>query len=248
MSQTTNDAYSRTADRPQFPKTKAVTTPRARLLFPHVVEVDYGTDDYPCKEGRFATSFLLTEADAAAFRAKLEPLYEHVTRCAEAEFNTLKPAQRKKLGDYSIVELGEDDFDRDGNPTGLVSFRCKTGAFYEQRDGSRKQRVIPMFDGMAQRVTLGEDPGNGTEARLSVTPGYYFVNATGQAGLTLYLNAVQILKLVKRGERDAGDYGFEACDDPDEVFSATTDAGEAGTEAPLAEPEEKAETTNAGDF
>ena len=72
------------------------------------------------------------------------------------------------------------------------------------------QRKVPLFDSMQQPVKLSDEPGNGSVIRVAFCCAPYFVEGQGMGGLSLYLNAVQIIRLNTSGERSASDYGFGA--------------------------------------
>lgn len=63
---------------------------------------------------------------------------------------------------------------------------------------------------MQQPVKLSDEPGNGSVIRVAFCCAPYFVEGQGMGGLSLYLNAVQIIRLNTSGERSASDYGFGA--------------------------------------
>ena len=204
-------------------KKKSYTTPKGELLFTNIVNVDYGTEQYPCHEGRFRTTLCMSPEEAQKLIDKLGTEIDKAKEFAEGKFEDLKPATKKKLGAMRFNLPGDEEYDRDGNATGRIKFNFRTGAFYENRNGEKMQRKIAVFDTMAQPVHLKNDPGNGTVAKISFTCSPYFVEGTGVGGLTLWLNAVQILKLVEQGERTAESYGFEAEEDEaDEVFGSET--------------------------
>ena len=124
---------------------------------------------------------------------------------AEEKFDGLKPQTKKKFGSVNFNEVGPEEYDREGNPTGRRLFRFKTGAFYENRQGVKVQRKVPLFDSMQQPVKLSDEPGNGSVIRVA-----FCCEGQGMGGLSLYLNAVQIIRLNTSGERSASDYGFGA--------------------------------------
>ena len=182
--------------------------------------MDYGTDQYPDEKGSFNVTLAL-DADAAA---KLDSLIAHEVDTARAEaeekFDGLKPQTKKKFGSVNFNEVGPEEYDREGNPTGrrliglkrgeLDEERFKTGAFYENRQGVKVQRKVPLFDSMQQPVKLSDEPGNGSVIRVAFCCAPYFVEGQGMGGLSLYLNAVQLIRLNTSGERSASDYGFGA--------------------------------------
>lgn len=198
------------ATTPEKKKRTTYTTPKGEALFAHLVNVDYGTEQYPDEKGSFNLTLAL-DADAAT---KLDELIAHEADAARAEaeekFDGLKPQTKKKFGEVKFNEAGPEEYDREGNPTGRRLFRFKTGAFYENRQGVRVQRKVPLFDAMQQPVKLDEEPGNGSLVRVAFCCAPYFVEGQGMGGLSLYLNAVQIIRLNRSGERSASDYGFGA--------------------------------------
>lgn len=186
-------------------------TPKGELLFAHIVEPDYGTRDYPDEEGSFTLTLRLDGGDSEALLAKLHDDIEEAREQTKEGFAGLSVATRKKLGKPEFVLPGTTEYDRETEePTGCTLFRFKTKAFYTNRAGEKRARHVPVFDSMARPVTLAEEPGNGSLARVSFTAVPYFVEGQGKGGLTLYLNAVQILKLNAAGARSAADYGFAA--------------------------------------
>jgi hypothetical protein len=99
---------------------------------------------------------------------------------------------------------------------------------------------------MNQKVTLKEEPGNGSIAKVSFVAAPYFVDGQAMGGLSLYLNAVQIIKLNKAGERSAEDYGFAEEEDgfiggnaktADDDAEDLTPAASSGSEANYEEPD-----------
>ena len=158
------------ATTPEKKKRTTYATPKGESLFAHLVNVDYGTEQYPDEKGSFNVTLAL-DADAAA---KLDDLIAHEVDAARAEaeekFDGLKPQTKKKFGEVKFNEVGPEEYDREGNPTGRRLFRFKTGAFYENRQGVKVQRKVPLFDSMQQPVKLPDEPGNGSASPSAVRP------------------------------------------------------------------------------
>ena len=132
----------------------------------------------------------------------------------DKEFASLSVATRKSLKHPTFVMPGTEEYDRETEePTGYILFRFKTKAKYTNKQGKVMDRKVAVFDSMLSPVSLSAEPGWGSIMRVSFTARPYFVNGTGKAGLTFYLNAVQILKLNASGERSGTDYGFASEDD-----------------------------------
>lgn len=201
------------------PKRNRYTSPKGEALFASVVNVDYGTEQYPNPKGGYKLTLALESAAADKLRGMLAEEIDMARNIAEDKFQELKPATRKKLGSMTFNELGVEEYDKDDQPTGRILFRFKTSAFYEKRDGTKMQRKVPLFDSMMQPVLLKEEPGNGSLVRVAFTCAPYFVEGQGAGGLSLYLDAVQIIKLNLFGGRSASDYGFGE-EDVDGGFNA----------------------------
>ena len=194
----------------QDKKRTRYTSPKGDALFGHIVEVDYGTEKYPDPKGSYNITLALDPDEAAALDAMLADEVEAARAHTEEKFDALKPQAKKKFGTPTFNEPGPEEYDKEGVPTGRRLYRFKTSAFYEKRDGSTVQRRVPLFDSMQQPVKLTEEPGYGSTIRVAFTTAPYFVDGQGMGGLSLYLDAIQIIRLLKAGERAASDYGFGA--------------------------------------
>lgn len=225
------------------PKRTRYTSPKGEALFASVVNVDYGTEQYPNPKGGYKLTLALESAAADKLRGMLAEEIDMARNIAEDKFRELKPATRKKLGNMTFNELGVEEYDKDDQPTGRILFRFKTSAFYEKRDGTKMQRKVPLFDSMMQPVLLKEEPGNGSLVRVAFTCAPYFVEGQGAGGLSLYLDAVQIIKLNLFGGRSASDYGFGE-EDVDGGFNA---ADVKDDEAAQATPPEDSADDDDGD-
>ena len=137
---------------------------------------------------------LVLEGDAAAaLRAEIDAFW---AENKPAKFNK----DAKSLGYYDhTAPTGE--VDEDGKKiyasTGKTAFRFKTGTMY--KDG--KQKVVQIYNSKGNKVVLGETQiGNGSIGRIKGAMGIY-INAnpkTGvaiDAGVTLYLDSIMLLKL-----------------------------------------------------
>jgi hypothetical protein len=130
-----------------------------------------------------------------------------------------KPAKFKKDAKSTGVyphKVKTNETDEDGKPiyeeTGKVSLRFQTDTTYPSGDA----KVVKTYNAKGKEVSLGETKvGNGSIGRIAGAMGIYTntspKGAILDAGVTLYLNAIQISKL----EEFASDAGFEADDDED---------------------------------
>ena len=204
-------------------KRKSHTTPKGEALFVHLVAPDYGTKEFPDEDGSFTISLRLDEAEADKLKRLIAEEIEEGKENMQKAFNELTVANRKKLKMPTWVEPGTVEYDRETEePTGNILFRFKTKAIYkDSKTGQTRQRKVPVFDSMQAPVKMKDEPGFGSLVRVCFTATPYFVSGTGKAGVSFYLNAVQILKLNAAGERSASDYGFAAEEDEDGFMAAS---------------------------
>lgn len=123
------------------------------------------------------------------------------------------PGKRKqKLEALVLNPPYEQEYDENGEETGWVLVNLKTSATYTNKDGEEIQRTIPMCD--AHRVAIDATAtkiGNGSTLCVKGTVGHNYVAAQNKAYVTLYINAVQLIKLV---EYEANSFdGFEEEED-----------------------------------
>jgi hypothetical protein len=199
-------------------KKPSFTTPVGEALYPRLNEPDTKFKDH----GEYSVKLILKEEDAQKLIEKLRPLHEEAIKEAEKEFKKLKPAQKKKLKQVSVNDFYEAEYDEEENETGRFIFNFKTAASgISKKTGKKWERKVPVFDSKRKAVNLSKvQIWSGTTMRIAFDVGPYFVNATGMAGITLYLNAVQIIELVNGGQRSAASYGFEEEEDGFDVAEA----------------------------
>jgi len=95
----------------------------------------------------------------------------------------------------------KEEYDKEGNPTGYWLVNFWTGTTW--KDG--KSKSIGIYNAAGKPASLGDKKvGNGSIGRIKGSMGIY--NRAEGAGVTLYLNAIQIVKL----EEYSQDGGFAA--------------------------------------
>lgn len=197
-------------------KAKTYTTAKSKTAFSHIIEPDFGTKEYPNPDGSFNITLRMSEDEIEAFREMIADEITAAEALAEEGFNKLKPASRKKLGQMSFNLIGVEEYDRETEePTGYHLVRFKTSATYKNKQGTLTQRKVPLFNSKGQPVKITDDLGYGSVVKVAFTASPYFVDGQGMGGLSLYLNAVQILCKESFGGRNAEAYGFGAEEDGD---------------------------------
>ena len=170
-------------------KLPRITTPRGVAVYPWLSKADTQFDT----DGVFKTSLRL-DPNGDAVTSLLNGIM-NVAKEHKAELK-LTPA---KLKVYHMPF--ENEVDDDGDETGMVILKFKTKATLP--DGKAKN--LTMFDGGGEKFTGGSVWG-GSEIKVNFSPAGY--QKGKNVGVCLYLNAVQVLKLVTGGGGDATDYGF----------------------------------------
>ena len=197
------------ADKKKF---QSYVTPRGVAVYPKL-----NTPDTKFSEQGMYTVKLAFDPDsdpkAAAFLAQLEELHEAGVEAMKEE-NRLTDAKIKatKVDIYPVVT---DELDADtSEPTGrkLVNFKS-----YATKKGDDGKTMVPkdpprLFDSKGKPITKESRPNIGSGSVLivefSVAP-YYTAK---KLGVSLYIAAVQLIKLV---EWTGGAGNFEAQDDED---------------------------------
>lgn len=189
-------------------------TPRGVFRFPALSKPDYGTTEHPKPDGEYKVDLVLTEAEAAPLLAKLTPFHEEAIEAAKEAFAQLKVDQRKKLKDVTVNELFRVEYDQETEePTGNLIFKFKmkaSGTSKKHGKTSTWNRKPTLFDATGKPLK-GKLPDiwGGTVGVIAFEARPYFIAGTAAAGLTLKLEAAQIIELRSGGERAASDYGFE---------------------------------------
>lgn len=137
---------------------------------------------------------LVLEGDAAtALKAEIDAFW--------AENKPAKFSKGPKSTGYYPHTEATGEVDEDGKkiyaPTGKTLFRFKTGTTYT--DG--KQKLVQVYNSKGNKVVLGDTQiGNGSVGRIKGAMGIY-INANPKtqqvidAGVTLYLDSIMLLKL-----------------------------------------------------
>lgn len=191
-------------------------------------------------EGKENMSGRLQYVASIAFDPK-DPKWKALMEDVDAFWSANRPKKVKepKSNGFYTEMRKTDETDEDGEaikePTGRMLLAFKTSTKWP--DG--KPTIVKTYNSKAREVQLGDTKiGNGSIGAISGSFDIY-TNTTKQgtvvdAGVTFYLNAIKISKLVEF----ADDAGFDADeDDGDEGWTGDEGwEGEGDTEAPSAGP------------
>lgn len=210
-------------------KNPKVLTPRGTFQWPKLATPDTKFD----ADGKYSVKLVLDTEAFEELSAIIQPIFDDALAEGEAAFAELSVAQRKKLKEVTVNDWFTPVFDPDTEEeTGTYSivFGAKAGG--TKRDGTPWSRgPIPCFDAKGKPVKDASKIWSGSEGKVSFSYRPYFIPGTGTAGISLQLEAVQVLELASSGG-NADSYGFgvedgyEASDDVDapETDEAATDA------------------------
>ena len=187
--------------------TARLTTPAGVLSFPCFIDepdTQYRDETNPNDKGEYKARLVLTPDQAREFQATLEQMFEEF--CARKE---IEMRRKVKVGDDAMPWYAETDRDT-GEETGNIIIRAKMKAAYvSKRTGQVVEQTPKVFDATPTPMVPIPPIGAGTRAKLNVTPSCWYNGGKG-AGLTLYLNAVQVLELKEKGGGTTADaFGFD---------------------------------------
>lgn len=182
------------------------TTPAGELQYPKLQTPD--TKFSP--EGVYSTNIILNEDEHEAMLKTIAPAMREV----EAELGQLPARKRDTI---SVREPFTPEYDDSDNETGRYIWKAKTKA--EIKGVARK---VSMFDATGKRL-MNVNPWGGTTAVVAFTASPYVIPGSRMAGVSLRLEAVQILELVQGGSGgSASSFGFDAV----AGYDAIEDAGD----------------------
>jgi len=185
------------------------TSPKGTFRYPALSKPDFGTKDYPNPDGAYKVGLILSEDEAQPLIKMLQPAYDKAMEEAEAAFAKLPVGTRKKLGEVTKNDLYTVEYDKETEePTGNLIFNFKMKASGTRKDNTTWSAKPALFDAKGKPLLKVPEIWGGTIGKVSFEAIPYFVSGTGAAGLSLRLNAAQIIELRSGSSRDASDYGF----------------------------------------
>jgi hypothetical protein len=182
-------------------KLESFTTPAGIAKYPRLNKPETEVNGQALETPRFKVALVLDESEPGVpeFKAKLEA--EHAAAIAAAD-KKRKADPKRKNKPLSVNETIKAHLDDNGDPIeGKFEIVAKTQAV--TKDGTPK--VMRMFD--AKGKPTKANVGGGSKLKLNISTQPHDTNLG--AGLSIYLNAVQILDLKQfSGGGDAKGFGF----------------------------------------
>lgn len=209
-----------------------VMTGKGTLVWPKLDE----PDEYKGKKS-YSAKIRLSPADSQKLIAKIDKalddywpvaVAEYEQKVAEAKTGPEKAKAKKALAEMKKAESAyKPAYDNDGNETGEYEFNFKMPDHFIGRDKKPVYIRPKVFDAKGVELKKVPEVWGGTEAIVAgeLRP----FNMPIGVGISLRLNAVQIIKLAGKGSggKDAAGYGFGAVEGG---FSAEDDLPQGGFE------------------
>lgn len=200
---------------------KKFTSPVGIYKYPALIEPDFGTDEFPNKDGAFKTGLMFDEGGPEALEMikMLQPEWDAAKAAAEEEFANLKPKQKDALAAKNITEpvmnpMYSRVYDRETEePTGQIEFKFKRKySGIRKKDNSKWFAQRPaMYDARLNLIPKNIPIWGGTKGSIRFEVSPYFIPASGAAGISLKLLGGQVIELVTRGAvQSAESMGYTA--------------------------------------
>ncbi len=121
------------------------------------------------------------------------------------EAKSLPEMEGKKWGNTPSIGMGET---QDGET--FFKFKKKS-SYISKKTNQVVQTTVPIFDAQGKPLPANIDIGNGSQVKVAYSV-FPFNKSRQIQGLSLRLEAVQVIKLVERGAggQDASSFGFGA--------------------------------------
>jgi len=185
---------------------KSITTPKGIALWPNLLEPDTKFD----AEGVYNVKLKLEGDDAE----KLQAIIDKGIKASAVQAKEENPKKKIKVADAPY----HDEVDEEDEPTGAVIFNFKLKAIGKNgKTGKTWKQKPALFD--AKGKPCQTEVTNGSAVRVNFVMVPFYTPLVG-AGVSLRLQAVQIIELAEGWNKDASAYGF----DEEEGFEADDDA------------------------
>jgi len=176
-----------------------ITTPKGIAKFPRLSSPD--TKFNP--DGEYRVTLLLDPEKDKEFLDELDAMADAAVQKAQEENKKYRKVMQRQ-------EPYKMELDQDGEETGKVEVKFKMRAHVKSKDGKEYSFAPALFDAQGKPIDPAKiNIGGGSIIRVNFTPNPYFVAATKAVGISLQLNAVQVLELVQYNGGDAASFGFE---------------------------------------
>lgn len=186
-------------------KLPSITTPKGVFKWPRLNAPD---TKYKA-EGLYSVKLILEEPEAKALMAKIQPHFDAAVEDGRAKYAEL-PVKTRKEKEFKVNKYFSPVYDDETEEeTGQVEFNFKmTASGVSKKTGKKWERSPRIFDAKGAPMRNAPDIWGGTVGKVAFEVMPYFNAAQAEAGLSLRLDAVQVIELVSGGGKSASAYGF----------------------------------------
>jgi hypothetical protein len=182
--------------RKQLPR---ITTPKGVAKYPWLSNPDTQFD----ADGVYKIDLIIPAGECTELCAALDAAADEAFELAKSKAKSPVIAKQIKRADPYTAAL-----DDAGEDTGKILFRFKMKAKVTMKDGTVKTMKPFIFDAKGVQLAVCPAVYGGSVCKVNFSPSPYYAANNKQAGVSLRINAVQIIELVTGGARDAAGYGF----------------------------------------
>lgn len=175
-------------------------------------------------EGEYKVDLIIPADEAEELIALIDAAAPEAEAEAKAKYAKLTPPKKKKA-EYaanSAILPYEEEYDDEEKPTGNLIFKFKSKASGVTKDGKQWERQVRLFDAKGKPSKANIYAGSTLSVAFQINP---WCNPKLAYGVSLRMEAVQIIDLVTGSGGNAGSFGFGERDDgyvADEEEDATT--------------------------
>lgn len=212
------------------------TTPPGTAIWPRL-----DTPDTKFKaEGKYSVKLRIPEALG-------RPIVDAIEAMATAEFQRAKAEEKnpQKRAKIKLADLPvQAELDDEGAETGNLLFNFgMTASGVSKKTGQPWTRRPALFDAKGKPLPKGAKIGSGSTLKVAYTMSPFTTGAVG-SGVSLRLEAVQVLELRQFGEQSASGYGFGE----EEGYTASEDDEDSFADSKASDTANEGEPADGADF
>jgi hypothetical protein len=175
-------------------KIPTITTPKGTAVYPHL----HAPDTRFKQEGVYSTKIRIAAGDEAdTLQEKLD----------EAAANAVVVAKKENPG--KKIKPADLPYSRDEDTNDLILNIKMTASGVSKKTGKPWSMTPKLFDAKGKPLPKGTQVGGGSTIRVAFQPAPFWTALVG-AGITLRLEAVQVVELKTWGDKPADSFGFGA--------------------------------------
>ncbi len=190
-------------------KLPSFTSPKGIFKWPRLNEPD---TKYKA-EGLYSVKLILDGEAAKSLIGKLQPHFDAAVADAKEKYAPL-PVKTRKEKEFKVNKYFSPVYDEETEEeTGDFEFNFKmTASGVSKKTNKAWSRAPRIFDAKGNVMKNAPSIWGGTIGKIAFEVMPYFNNAQCEGGLSLRLDAAQIIELVSGGGKSASAYGFGAED------------------------------------